>query len=115
MPSASNSVASSGLEAMTTSRSCRIFSIQAIVCFALARGLHGEHVVVLVLEVARFVGAQAGEGVGDGRRLQAHRRDVLEVNCVRHRQVLVLVQPSPATGDAWCTTIFQLSSSASES
>ena len=48
------------------------------------RRLDGEGVVVLVLEVAGLVGPQAGERVGDGRRLQPVGRDVLEVDGVRH-------------------------------
>ena len=54
----------------------------------LGRRLHGEVVVELVLEVAGLVGTQPGEGSGHRGRLQAGRRDVLEVHEVGHERLL---------------------------
>ena len=50
---------------------------------AFARRLDREVVVVLVLEVAGLVGAQAGEGLGHRRRLQPDGGDALEIDDVR--------------------------------
>ena len=62
----------------------RILCTHAIVFFALLGRLDHEDVVVLVLEVARLVGAQPGERLGDRRRLQPHGGDVYEIDGVRH-------------------------------
>ena len=50
----------------------------------LARRLDGEDVVVLVLEVARLVRPEPGEGVGDRRGLEADGRDLGEIDGVGH-------------------------------
>lgn len=50
----------------------------------------GEGVVVLVLEVARLVGTQPGEGVGDRRALEALGGHVREVDDLAHEAPCVV-------------------------
>ena len=64
----------------------------------LARRLHREDVVVLVLEVAGLVRAQAGEGVRHRRRLEADGRDVDEIHCVGHEINIMALRACGADG-----------------
>ena len=65
-----------------------------------ARRLDREHVVVLVLEVARLVGPQARERVGHGGRLEPGRGHVHEVDHARHENLRDQIRrcPHPTTG-----------------
>ena len=90
--------------------SSRMRCTQAMVFWASARRLDREDVVVLVLEVAGLVGAQAGERRRDRRRLEADGRHVLEIHGVGHGRSRTLRDirrrgfTIPATGHSarWC-------------
>ena len=81
---------------MTMSRSSfRMRCTHSTASLGLARRLHREDVVVLVLEVAGLIGPQAGQRGRHWRRLETDGRDGVEIHRIGHDALLITALPPP--------------------